>query len=716
MVHFVKKAIIPGLLSIYSLTGFSQQKELTGDQYFKGNFKGITRPLPVMLRWTDNSHFLVIKDSVTYIVDAATGTEKEATKDVIAAGITAGPAAYLKGDDLYIKLNDIEVRLTDDAAKEINPTMSPDANYVCYTKKNDLYTVNIHTKKETRLTEDGSDVILNGYASWVYMEEILGRSSHYCSFWWSPDSRYIAFFRTDDTAVPIFTLTDGQGQHGYLETMRYPKVGDKNPQVKIGIARPEGRVVVWSEFNPKDDQYFGEPIWKPDGSRLFVQWANRGQNNLKIWEVDPANGSKTLFYNETQKTWIQLKDSEKRVTFLKNGKGVIILNDTSGWRHMYYYGMNGKLTNPVTSGKFTVTDLKYIDENKGVVYFMARGIENSARKDLYRVNLDGKKLQRLTFGDFNHSKINLSPDASYFVTTYENVSTPLRMSVLDDHGKIIKEFADNKDAGFDNYKLAKTELIRVKTADGLYELPMKVTWPINIDKNKKYPVLISAYGGPNSGSVMDTWALTGNEQWFAKEGLIQVAMDHRGSGHFGKEGANYMYHNLGYWEMKDYSSLVKWLIANGNADSTKICITGFSYGGYLSCYALTYGAGIFTHGMAGGSVTDWTLYDSHFTERYMGTLADNAEGYKKSSPLTYAGQYKGMLQIVHGIIDDNVHLQNSIQLMSKLQDQKADFEFMMYSGSRHGWKGDKGSHFQNLKTRFIYRYLLEKEVPKQALK
>jgi dipeptidyl-peptidase-4 len=215
---------------------------------------------------------------------------------------------------------------------------------------------------------------------------------------------------------------------------------------------------------------------------------------------------------------------------------------------------------------------------------------------------------------------------------------------------------------------------------------------------------------------MDNWTLTGSQQWYAKEGLIQVAMDHRASGHFGKEGVNYMYHNLGYWEMKDYSTMVKWLIDSAQADPSKICITGFSYGGYLSSYALTYGADVFTHGMAGGSVIDWSLYDSHYTERFMGTKENNPEGYKTSSVLSHTKNYKGMLQIVHGVVDENVHMQNSIQLISQLQDQKKDFDFMAYSGGRHGWGGNKGLHFQNLKTKFIYKHLLEKEVPKEMLK
>jgi dipeptidyl-peptidase-4 len=215
---------------------------------------------------------------------------------------------------------------------------------------------------------------------------------------------------------------------------------------------------------------------------------------------------------------------------------------------------------------------------------------------------------------------------------------------------------------------------------------------------------------------MDRWSFNAGQQWYAKEGLIQIAMDHRASGHFGKEGVNYMYHDLGDWELKDYSTIVKYLINKGYADPKKICMTGFSYGGYMTCLALTKYADVFTHGMAGGSVTDWTFYDTHYTERYMGTPANNAEGYKTSSVLNYTDKYKGMLQIVHGVIDDNVHVQNSLRLISALEDNKKDFEFMLYPGGRHGWGGNKGLHFQNLKTKFIYRYLLEKPVPQELLR
>ncbi|RYF88355.1 MAG: S9 family peptidase, partial [Chitinophagaceae bacterium] len=580
LMNLITSTVFTSLIACVGLVASAQQKPLTDDQYFKSNFKGIVQPLPSAPNWKDDNTLLLIRGSKLWVVDAKKGTEREATDaDKKAPAVRTQPAVYSKNKNLYTKQAEQEVQLTADDAIEVNATVSPDGKYVAYTKNNDLYSVNLETKKETRLTNDGSELILNGYASWVYMEEILGRSSAYRAFWWSPDSKKIAFFRSNDTNVPEFTITDANGLHGYVEKMRYPKVGDKNPEVKVGLVKPDGGNVVWSDFNEKDDQYFGIPFWKPDGSSLLVQWMNRKQNQLKIWEVNPVTGTKVPFYSEEQKTWISLDDND-RIQFLESGKGFILQSDATGWNHLYHYDIKGKLLNAITTGKYTVTNITRVDEKKGLVYFTARSRENTAHSDFYKVNLNGKKLQRLSFGDYSHQVNSISPDGSYFVTTYSNATTPPRMALVSTAGKIIKELGNSKAAEFGDYQLAKTEVVRVKSDDGLYDLPMKITWPINMDKSKKYPVLISIYGGPNAGTVMDSWQLSGNQQFYAKEGLIQVAMDHRASGHFGKEGVNYMYHNLGYWEMKDYSTLVKWLIANGNADASKICITGFSYGGY----------------------------------------------------------------------------------------------------------------------------------------
>jgi dipeptidyl-peptidase 4 len=683
--------------------------------------------LPVVIKWTDDTHVILKQrmaaDTIAknYLLDVVNGSYTP-TADVPAItpeSSSYGKFVFVKNNDVVYRRNGVDQQLTHDAAEEKNPTFSPDSNYVAYTRSNNLYTYNLLTNKETQLTTDGNNTTLNGYASWVYYEEIFGRPTRYRAFWWSPDSRKLAYMRFDESMVPMFPIYVSEGQHGYLEETRYPKAGDKNPEVKLGIVSPEGGATVWADFNAKDDQYFGWPIWSPGTNQLWLPWMNRDQTNLKIYEVNMANGQKNEVYNEVQSTWIDLEDRVGgRINFLPDGKRYIAQSDKSGWNQLYMYGMDGTLKYPITNGKFTVLGIRYIDPQNQVIYFTARGRENTARTDFYSIKFNGSELKRLTFGDYNHASINLSPTGNYFITTYSNATTPTRMTLADHNGKVVRELGDMRGTEMDNYKVAKTEIIRIKSEDGKYDLPAYVTWPENMDPNKKYPMLISIYGGPNAGTVWDSWTWSANRQWYASEGLIQVSFDHRASGQFGKEGVNYMYHNLGYWEMADYKTMVKWFIANGQADPSKICITGFSYGGYMSCYALTYGADVFTHGMAGGSVVDWHLYDSHYTERYMGTPQNNPKGYQTSSVLSYAGQYKGMLQIVHGTSDDNVHMQNSLQLVSALEDKGKNFEFMLYPGGRHGWGNlpAKNIHFSNLKTRFIYKYLLEKPIPQGLLK
>jgi dipeptidyl-peptidase 4 len=699
--------------------GFTQKKNLTADQLLNNHLPEITIPLPTVVSWNSDDNLILSRkaqsDSVAaqFVFDLKTRKEIRLNAQAAKPAVASGKTVSVKNNDLFYQDGNIpEVRLTNDEAPEINPTFSPDSNYVAFTKNNNLYAVEIATKKQIQFTFDGNDTLLNGYASWVYMEEILGRPSRYRAFWWSPDSKSIAFFRTNDGPVPVFNITNAAGTHGNLDKTRYPKPGDPNPEVKIGIAHLDGQPVVWADFNEHDDQYFGMPYWKPDGA-LLALWINRDQNDLKMYEVNRQTGTKKLFYEEQQKTWVDV-DDVSRLTFLKNGNS-LMLSDKTGWRHIYYHNGHGKLINPVTQGNFTVTGISFIDEKNNTVYFTARGRVNTARVDFYSVNMNGKDLKRLTPGDYNN-RVRMSPSGKYFINTFSNATTPTRMTLMDVNGKKIADLGDSKGPEMETYELAKTELIRVKSDDGLFELPALVTWPLNMDPSKKYPVLISIYGGPNAGTVWDNWTFTSQQQWYAKEGLIQIAMDHRASGQFGKQGVNYMFHNLGYWEMKDYSTIVKYLIEKGQADPAKICITGFSYGGYMSCYALTYGSDIFKYGMAGGSVTDWSLYDSHYTEKFMGTPQNNPEGYKSSSVFTWTNKYKGGLQIVHGEIDENVHLQNSLQLISKLTDEKKDFEFMVYPGGRHGWPGNKQLHFQNLKTRFIYKNLLEKEVPQGLLR
>ncbi len=705
---------------LISLNVDAQKKQLSENQMLKGDKTNITKALPQILGWVDDSHFLINKkeniDSpyTAFLVDCKTGKEQKSSASLLKKDKQESVSVTVKKDDIFFdEPGKPSKQITNTPEAEINPTLSPDNKYIGFTRKNDLYTIEIASGKENRLTNDGSSLILNGYASWVYYEEILGRRSRYRSFWWSPDSKKIGFMRMDDLNVPLFPIYGETGQHGYSENTRYPKSGDANPTVRIGIISADGANLNWANFNEKDDQYFGLPYWTPDSKSLLVQWMNRGQDNLKIYAVDPSSGNKKEIYDEVQKTWVDLDDQGNRITFLNGNKGFIMKSDQDGWDQLYWHNADGSLKNKITNGEHWSTDILYIDSIKNIIYFTSRK-ENSVRTDLYKVNLDGKNQQRLTFGEFTHS-IDISPNGSYFITRYSNSQTPESIAVVDNKGKIISTLADSKGADFDNYLLAKTEIIRIPSEDGLFQLPIRITWPLNYQAGSSYPVMINIYGGPNAGTVRDGWQFNGQSQWWAKEGLIQVSIDHRASGHFGKNGVNYMHRNLGKWELKDWITIVKWLRQHG-ADSTRVGISGFSYGGYMTCLALTAGAGYFTHGLAGGSVTDWRLYDSHYTERYMDTPNENPEGYNAGSILPHVDNYKGLIRIYHGTMDDNVHMQNSLQLIKKLQESKKHFEFMLYPGGRHGWGGPQQAHSTNENNHFIYTNLLKKDMPKAMLK
>ncbi|MFZ9331483.1 MAG: DPP IV N-terminal domain-containing protein [Chitinophagaceae bacterium] len=701
---------------LLTIVAVAQKKNLTDNQMLRGDkIPNLLQPLPQVLGWLDDEQVLFSKkengDTSTryFIMNGKTGKVVPSSKDALQEEKSENINVRLINNDVFLYINGKqEKQLTKSSDPEVNPTLSPDKKWVAFTRKNDLYTVELSSGKEFRLTKDGSDLILNGYASWVYFEEILGRPSRYKSYWWSPDSKSICFMRMDDTRVPLFPIVGETGQHGYVENTRYPKSGDPNPTVKIGITSTDGSSLVWADFDENYDQYFGMPYWMPNASTLLLQWMNRGQDSLIIYAVNPSNGSKKEFYKEVQNTWVDLDDMGARISFLPSNKGIIIKSDKDGWDQLYLHNADGSLKNKITNGNHWSTDLQWIDTVKNVIYFTSREHE-STRTDLYRVDFDGKNQMRLTFGDFTHS-IDLSPQGSYFITRYSNASTPERLAMVNNKGKMVGEIGSSSGTAFEEYALAKTEIIRIPSEDGKFQLPIRITWPLNVDPSKKYPVMINIYGGPNAGTVRDGWQFSPLNQWWAKEGLIQVAMDHRASGHFGKNGVNYMHRNLGNWELKDWITIVKWLRNNG-ADSTRVGIAGFSYGGYMTSLALTKGAGYFTHGLAGGSVTDWHLYDSHYTERFMDTPKENAQGYAAGSIMAYVDNYKGLLRIYHGTMDDNVHMQNSLQLVKKLQDAKKHFEFMVYPGGRHGWGGNQSAHSTNENNIFIYKHLLNKEMP-----
>lgn len=662
----------------------------------------IVKPLPRILQWADNDNYILNRYNreerrdESYLVNIRSGLEKK----YVAPKTQEEVKLEIKDGDIYLLFGKDKRRLTLTSEEEKLPILSPDKNWVAFLRGNNLYALELASGREIRFTNDGSETILNGYASWVYYEEILGRSSKYRAFWWSPDSRHIAFYRFDDSVVPVYPLFNTTGQHGFTEKTRYPQPGDPNPEVKVGVASIVNGHVRWADFNEKADQYFGKPIWRPDGSGLLVQWMSREQNNLKLFEVDLPSGTKKEIYNEEQPTWISWID---RFKWVKDG--FLMVRDFDGWEQIYYHASDGRLKKKLTSGKNWRTEIEGIDEKMQTVYYSSNA-EISARKDLYSVRMDGSRQKRLTFGEYSFSNFLLSPDAQHLITTYSNSSTPPRIALIDLKKGNIRDLANSKGTAFESAELSRREMVWLTTDDGIH-LPGRINWPAKMDKNKKYPVIISIYGGPNYQAVTDTWVNATAED--DSEPFIRVGFAHRGSGDLGKAGLNYLHRSLGKWEMNDYITWVKWLRKNSAVDTGKIMITGGSYGGYLTAMALTYGAEYFKYGISNYPVTDWRLYDSHYTERYMDQPKDNPEGYRFGSVMTHAGNYQkfgsSMLLLQHGTMDDNVHIQNTYQLTDTLQRLNKAFELMVYPGERHGWLGPKSGFTVKVRDDFIRRYL-----------
>jgi dipeptidyl-peptidase-4 len=689
---------------LVSISLFAQQKQLSAEEMFDGSVR-ITDPVLRVQQWTKDKLFLGV-------ADMRDSTNRKMTIDLKKGKIIEDKTVAYATPATLTRKNDALLKSLHGA---MNITYSPDSAYLAFTRDNDLYTLRISDNKEIRHTHDGSETLLNGRASWVYMEEILGRSTQYCAFWWSPDSRWLAFFRTDDSQVPLYTVWDSPGQNGYIETLRYPKPENNLPIIKVGITKAEGGEVIWAQVDENEEFYFGLPYWRPDSKSLWLQWLNRKQQHYKLLETDIHTGKTTLLHSEQQDTWISI-DKEPRIHFLPSGKGFTFQSDANGWNHLYLHDMAGRRQHSITSGNFTVLNVLKIDEPAKTMFFTCYK-DNIGCEDFYRVGLDGKQLQRLSFGNYHH-QIALSDDGQYFVNTYSNSTTPPKVALYTTKGKLVTELQNSKNANFDLYEWPVTEFITIKSADGKYDLPMRIIRPLYLEKEKVYPVKFNVYGGPGNVSVRNNWVnnFGGDSHQYAVDGLIQAVIDHRGSGHNGKQGQNEMYRNLGYWEIKDYSQCVQWLIAKQQADSSKIMITGLSYGGYITAYALTYGAEVFTHGIAGLSVTDWRLYDAVYTERYMDTPANNPDGYKNSSVVNHADRLEGKLLLTHGLRDENVHVQNSFQFVSALQDLGKDFELMIYPESRHGFRGFKAKYSRKSDIQFIYKYLFEKPILEEMVK
>jgi dipeptidyl-peptidase-4 len=706
-----KKLFILIILFILMVQPSFSKKTLTYEQAFLGKGEEVLNKAPMGLSWLDDRYYREMDKGQFVKVDARTGKrtpllgkddlkllmeKKFNMRSMAAKTADFSKFLFLKRDGNAF-LYDVKAKKLDqlnvDTKKLKNPVFSPNGNFIAYTREGNLFYYNIKSRKEFALTSDGDDNILNGYASWVYYEEILGRGGRYRAFWWSPDSKKIVFLRSDQTKVPVFPIFRAKGVYGELEKQRYPKPGFPNPKVEVGIATIADNSSELLELKDPGakEYYLSFPVFSEKMDALYFQWLNRDQNHLKIIRYDLKSKAMGIAYEEKQKTWVDFPGFGD-FFLLRDGK-FVLRSSASGWDHLYIVDKSGKARN-LTSGSWSVTKIHVVNQKRKRIYFSARK-EDSTELDCYSIDFDGKRMKRLTQGKGFHM-VSMSKNGSYFMDRYSNINTPFRLALYNHRGRLVKKLWDMYKKELDDYALAKVEMLRIKTSDG-YELPAVWYLPHDFDKSKKYPVVINVYGGPGSTSVYNMFSFRSplRRHFMANQGMIVMSVDHRGSGHFGKKGMDLMHRKLGEVEMKDYIEVVEYLRGLPFVDGGKIGITGGSYGGYVTALALTKHPEYFNYGIADFSVTDWRLYDSVYTERYMDLPSeeDNKKGYDESNVMSYIDKYKGGLRITHGTMDDNVHCQNTIQFIDKVLDAGKSVELMLYPGERHGFR-DKNKRRQ----------------------
>jgi dipeptidyl-peptidase-4 len=581
----------------------------------------------------------------------------------------------------------------------VNLTYSPDSTKLAFTRANDLWVVDIASGKETRLTWDGTNTIMNGYASWVYYEEIFGRPSRYRAFWWSPDSQKLAFYRFDDTQVPMFPIYSPFGQDGKLRETHYPKAGEKNPEVRIGITNLEGQII-WADFDPTLDQYFGIPFWSADSQTFYVAREPRIQNTLDLYAVNPADGSKRAIYHEEVPTWLDWIDG-----MLFSDKGLYMVRSfETGWQQIYFLSYDGATLKRLTDGPNWRVSLERVEKD-GTVYFIAER-DSHVRKALYKVSPKGV-ITALTDPALDVSGVKFAPDGKHFVCMLSNLHTPPEIRL---YGGKTPEII----SALPTQEGPQGELVSI-TVDGL-ELPGIIYYPKDFDPAQKYPVHVDIYGGPDSPQVNDRWVSPLRYNWYYQNGIIELIADCRAAGHNGRAGTDAIYKHLGTVEVSDFIEWAKWLQSLPYVKPEKIGVEGFSFGGTMTTLLVAEAPDYFHYGIAGGGVYDWMLYDSHYTERFMSTPADNPEGYASTAVVKRVGGYPAkigkadnsvMLKLTHGTGDDNVHFQNTLQLIDVLHRQGAVFDFMIYPDGMHGYRGYQGTHFQEENHAFWKRYLLD---------
>ncbi|MFV8367034.1 S9 family peptidase [Flavobacterium sp. XS1P27] len=565
------------------------------------------------------------------------------------------------------------------------PTFSPDGKKIAYAKENNLYVYDLASNKSTPITTDGQkNSIINGITDWVYEEEF----AFVKAFDWSADSKKVAYIRFDESQVPEFSMSMfGKELYPMMQTFKYPKAGEKNALVSLHIYDVNSNAIKNVNLGNYNDFYIARMKWTNDANTLSAQVLNRHQNNLDLLFIDGNSGTAKVVLNEKDKAYVDVTDN---LTFLKDNS-FIWTSEKDGFNHVYLYDKNGKLKNQLTKGKWEVTNYYGLDEKTNTVFYQS--VESgSINRDVYRIGLDGKNKVRLSQNTGTNAA-TFSPNFQYYINTFSSASQPTTYTLNEAKaGKQVQVIENNESLAtkLKSYNLPAKEFFVLKTAKG-NELNAWMIKPKDFDPAKKYPVFMYQYSGPGSQQVNNEWNST-DDYWFmmlSQQGYIVACVDGRGTGFKGADFKKVTQLQLGKYEVEDQIDAAKVIGNYAFVDKSRIGIFGWSYGGFMASNCIMKGNDVFKMAIAVAPVTNWRFYDSVYTERYMQTPQENASGYDDNSPINHVDKLKGKFLLIHGSGDDNVHVQNSMQMMEALIQANKQFDSQIYPDNNHGIYGGK---------------------------
>ena len=583
-----------------------------------------------------------------------------------------------------------------------NATFSPNSAKIAFTESNNLFFTDLITNTTTQITQDGlENSIINGSTDWVYEEEFkLVRA-----FYWNQDASKIAFLRFDESMVRKFSMDIYEDLYPAQQVFKYPKAGEKNAIVTAWVYDLTQKKNITLDIGSETDQYIPRVFWTKDPNKVVLLRMNRLQNQLDILEADASLGNTKTLLSEKSETYVEIFDYQ--ITFLKNSSEFVWASERDGYNHLYLYSSDGKLIRQITHGNWEVTDLLGVDEAKKTIYYISTEVSPMERQ-LFAVSLDGKKKQRLT-PESGWYGIQMSSAFSYYIASHSKATQPHTVALYHISGKHIRTFVDKKvlEEKLANYKISYPQFLQVPTKDGVTLNAWRIL-PHNFDSTRKYPVLLTVYGGPGHQTVVNSWG-SYDMLWYqtlAEKGYVVMSVDNRGTDGRGANFRKITYKNLGKLELEDQIDVAKWLGKQPWVDAQRIGIWGWSYGGFLTSLCLTKGAEYFKAGIAVAPVTNWRYYDTIYTERYLQTPQLNPNGYDQNSPINFAEKMTGKYLLVHGTADDNVHCQNTLEWANALIKANVQFDMFLYPNRNHGiYGGNTRYHLYVKMTNFITQNL-----------